>query len=263
MFTAVISIMSHAQFITARQLISARQEIARNVAKTSLPSPASRGGLVSAQVLVNTSVAEYRRAVVKAEAQGKDFAYIQRRLAPYLHKDEALHYIATQRFGAGNPEMEAYVAAHQSRRAAFFSALGAGVRYRELFPRSAIVRYVATGTHSDEMWPLPVSTIIELLDNWREVLLRYHNYYVGISDHALPIKYHVIDAECVILHEPVGKGDDIRLNSLFIYGRDVASIAVKDFDLVWGLIDPEWRDRERIARWISEELVPLANRRLP
>jgi len=214
-----------------------------------------------AYVMINASVADYREAVASAEQAGRDFAFVQRRIAPYLNSDEMLRFIATHRFGAGNAEMNAYVSSHQRRRQAFFACLDSGARYREMFPREAILSYVQTGTHAEEMWPLAPATVVDLLKNWRQTLLQYPNYHVGISDHHLPIKYHLIDGECVILHEPVGKGDDFRLNSVFVYGQQIGGMVAKDFDLVWGLIDPEWRDRQKIARWIKDELIPLARRR--
>jgi hypothetical protein len=216
---------------------------------------------LSGHILVNSSVADYRKAVIAAEGGGRDFAFIQRRIAPYLLSDSMLRLIASQRFGDGHPEMNAYISSHQRRRQAFFESLDSGARYREMFSRQTILHYVKSGTHSEEMWPLPSSAIVDVLKNWRDALLHHPNYYVGISDHSLPIKYHLIDNECLILHEPVGKGDDIRLNSFFIYGKEIGAVVVRDFDVIWGLIDPEWRDRQKIARWIKDELIPLARRR--
>jgi hypothetical protein len=221
------------------------------------PPPGASRGLI----LVNLSIAEYRTAVVSAEANGRDFAFIQRRIAPYLLSDSTLKFIAAQRFGDGHSEMHAYVASHLLRRQAFMQSLESGAKYREVFSRKTLLDYVKTGTHSEEMWPLPPTAVIDLLKNWQETLLQYPNYYVAISDHNLPLKYHLIDNECVILHEPVGKGEDIRLNSFSIYSREIGTKVRKDFEIIWGMTDPEWRDRHRIARWIKSELIPLARQR--
>jgi len=132
-------------------------------------------------ILLNTGVSQYRETVLSAEEKGRDFAYIQRRIAPYFFTDEMLRFIAGQRFGAGNAEMNKYVSAHQRRRQAFFAALDSGARYREMFERRTLLRYVQTGTHAEEMWPLSPSTIVDLLKNWRQALLAHTNYYVGIS----------------------------------------------------------------------------------
>lgn len=213
---------------------------------------------VMARVLVNCSVAEYRDAILDAESEASDFAFVQRRIAPYLNSDEMLRFVAAQRFGEGHPETHAYVATHQRRRQAFLAALDSGARYREILPRNSIMRYVETGTHSDDMWPLPVAAVVELLQNWRQAILAHPNYYVAISDYALPLKYHVVDGECVVLHEPVGKTEHLRFNSIFIYSKEAAAAVAKDFDVVWGLIDPQWRDSTRVANWIKDELVALA-----
>jgi hypothetical protein len=271
LYTAwLVTLLASFTAVTAHALIIARREIAgvtkalsgsrgaRSV-DTFLHEPPKSSQL--GYILVNSSVAHYREAVLLEEEKGRDFAYIQRRIAPYLYSDSTLQAIARQRFGAGNPEMNAYISAHQRRRQSFFASIESGARYREMFQRQVLLRYIETGTHADEMWPISSSAVVDLLKNWRQVLLQYPNYYVGISDQSLPIKYHLIDGECVILHEPVGKGDDIRLNSFFMFGRETGMCVQADFDLVWGLIDPEWRDRERIARWIKDELIPLARRR--
>ena len=214
-----------------------------------------------AHALANVSVGAYRDAVVSAEEDAHDYAFVQRRVAPYFNSDDMLRFIATQRFGAGNREADAYVSAHRRRRDAFFASLASGARYREMFERRALLSYVRTGTHSAEMWPLTPDTMLDLLENWRTALREQSNYYVGITDEAMPLKYHVIDNERLVLHEPIGKGDAIRFNSLFVYSRDIAEIVASDFELVWGLIDPEWRDRQRIAAWIQDELMPLARQR--
>jgi hypothetical protein len=211
--------------------------------------------------LVNLSVSDYRTAVAAAEQSGVDFRYIQRRIAPYFNTDSMLRAIAQQRFGAGNQEGQEYVAAHRQRREAFFAMLEKGARYREIFPRAAILQYVRTGTHAEDMWPLTPATVVDLLNNWRDALLNYPNYHVAISDEALPIKYHVIDENLLIIHEPVGRGDTIRFNSFFTFGESVAKPVAEDFDLVWSLIDPLWRDREHLNSWIVDDLVPLAQRR--
>lgn len=213
-------------------------------------------------VLANTNVMQYRNAIVSTEEKGKEFAYIQRRIAPYFYPEDVLRLIAKERFGAGNIEMNAYINSNNRRKQAFFNALEAGARYREMFQRELIELYVRTGTHWGEMWPISPNGIVSLLKNWRETLLRHPNYFVGITEQSLPLKYHLINNECLILHEPVGKGDDFRLNSLFIYSAEVGSQVAKDFDIIWGLIDPKWRDRNHIANWIKEELIPLAKKRV-
>ena len=72
------------------------------------------------------------------------------------------------------------------------------------------------------------------------------------------MKYHVIDSKAVIIHEPIGRGDSHRLNSAIILDQVVGSRFAADLDMVWGLVDPMWRDPRFISEWIDSELVPQA-----
>jgi hypothetical protein len=259
LLTSVTSMTLHALatlIVRVRRLANEFRNLSAGISSRKPPITAHL-----AYVLVNSTAASYRQIISDTERDTRTFAFIQRRIAPYMHSDEMLSAVAENRFGAGNPEKEAYVRAHQGRRTAFFRSLENGATYREIYPRDALINFVRTGTHSAELWPLTPAAVVDLLSSWRKAITMYPTYYVGICDDAAPIKYHVLDEDCVVLHEPIGKGDDIRMNSILIYSAAVGKQVAADFGLLWSLIDPAWRDRVKLARWIQEELIPLAKER--
>lgn len=215
-----------------------------------------------ARVLVNRSVADYRSAVVSAESRARESAFIQWRIAPYFKSEDTINYLAQERFGEGSPDAANYRDEHLRRRQAFQDHLLRGDIHREIYPRDRLLSYVKTGTHSRDMWPLPAEQVIDLLNNWRDAIVRHDNYFVAISDESLPFKYHLIDGECIILHEPIGKGDSMRVNSIFIYDPEAANMLLEDFEFVWSQTPPKWRASDQLASWIETDLLPLASRRL-
>ncbi len=90
----------------------------------------------------NNSVAEYREAIVQAETEGHEFAYIQWRISPFFKPDDTIGYIAEKRFGEGDPNVDEYFNEHTTRRQVFYQALRGGAIFRELYPRDRLLRYV-------------------------------------------------------------------------------------------------------------------------
>ncbi len=209
----------------------------------------------------HNTIESYKTAINEAEGGAKELLYIQHRIAPYFKTDNAINFIASARFGKGSPNFESYTAEHHGRRQAFYRFLADGGVYREIFPRERLLRYVSTGTHADNQWPLPAEEIVMLLTGWKDTLLRYPNFRSAISDESIPIKYHIVDQNLVVLHEPVGKGDVFRLNSVFVHGERTNHSFREDFEIIWSMTPEEWRDANRLSRWITSELIPLAQRR--
>jgi hypothetical protein len=219
-------------------------------------------GAVPAYVKTHSTTSDYHNSVVALEEGGQDFALVQYRIAPYFLPPEAVEHIAQLRFGAGNPLRDRYIDAQAKRRKAFFQLIARGAQIREIYPRNRLMNYVTTGTHFGELWPLTPDLMERLLREWQRAIVTFPNYTVAIADESIPMKYHVIDGRSVILHEPVGRGDSHRLNSVFILDPTIGSRFAADFDLVWGLIDPRWRDAEHISAWIDDGLIPAAKIRL-
>lgn len=212
-----------------------------------------------AMTSINSTIVAYKKAITAAESNAKELAYIQHRIAPYFLSDSSLLSIAERRFGEGSPDADIYVAQHRARRVAFYAFLGAERTYREVYPRTRLRNYVETGTHADDKWPLTPNEVMDTLLRWAEALERYPSYHVAISDASIPIKYHVIDSEILVIHEPVGRpGDDRRLNSIMTYSKKIGREAMRDFDQIWADTAVEWRNSHTVANWIRSELVPLA-----
>lgn len=219
-------------------------------------------GAVPAYVKTHTTTSEYHQSVVELEEHGVDFAFIQSRIAPYFLPPDAVQYVAELRFGAGNPLLQRYVEAQDKRRKAFFRLVARGAVIREIYPRSRLVNYVTTGSHLGDLWPLTPDLMQQLLREWQRAIVQFPNYTVAIADEPVPMKYHVIDRRCVVLHEPIGRGDAHRLNSVFMFGGSLAERFAKDFDLVWDVIDPRWRDSKEISSWIDTDLYAASQLRL-
>ncbi len=207
------------------------------------------------------TVEKYKTAINEAEGNAEELLYIQHRIAPYFKRNTAIEFIASARFGAGSADYKNYVEEHLGRRQEFYKFLANGGAYREIFPRKQLLKYVSSGTHADNKWPLPADEIVALLTGWRETLLRYPNFKSAISDDSIPIKYHIIDRNLVILHEPVGKGDVYRLNSVFINCEKTNRNFRDDFEIIWSLTDEKWRDAAFLSDWIEAELIPMAGQR--
>lgn len=219
-------------------------------------------GAAPAYVKTHTTTSEYHQSVVELEEHGVDFAFIQSRIAPYFFPPEAVRYVAELRFGAGNPLLQRYVEAQDKRRKAFFRLIARGAVIREIYPRSRLLSYVTTGSHQGDLWPLTPDLMQQLLREWQRAIVEFPNYTVAIADEPVPMKYHVVDRRCVILHEPIGRGDAHRLNSVFMFGNSLAEKFAKDFDLVWDVIDPRWRDSNEISSWIDTDLYAASQLRL-
>ncbi|HEY3685715.1 MAG TPA: hypothetical protein VGL93_21975 [Streptosporangiaceae bacterium] len=219
-------------------------------------------GATPAEVLTFTSTEKYHQAVTELERRGNDFRYVQNRIAPYFLPAAAVEHVARLRFGDGDAQRGHYIESQRNRRTAFFELIGRGATVREIYPRERILRYAQTGTHTGELWPLTPQLMEQLLLEWKDAIQRFDNYHIAIADESIPMKYHVIDENVIVLHEPIGRGDSHRLNSMFAIDAAVGKRFADDFDLVWSLIDPCWRDPDQLGRWIDEELIPLARKRL-
>jgi hypothetical protein len=225
------------------------------------PAIAPRGQLdasIAAHVATYAASDAYHRAIVQLEEQGSEFCFVQYRIAPYFLPEAAVEHVASLRFGAGSPLKEKYIEAQRKRRDAFNHLIARGARVREIYPRSRLVSYIKTGTHLGEMWPLTPDQMVELLSGWRHAIASFPNYTVAIADESVPMKYHLIDEKAVILHEPIGRGDSHRLNSVFILNETIGARFSEDFEMVWDLIEPAWRDSEKIVSWIDTTLIPDA-----
>ena len=235
---------------------------------TSIMPPASAApalpkhkGAMLAEVVINDSVRRYKDSILEAESGIQMMNNIQWRIAPYFKTDEIIRYIARQRFGDGSPNIEAYLAEHQGRRARFAALLASNAPVREIYSLPRLLQYVRTGTHAENKWPLTPDMVRGLLNAWINALNTHENYVVGITALSLPIKYHILNDDRVVIHEPVGEGESFRLNSIILYGHDTAAPFLADFERVWSEIPPEFRNRQSVTSWIEGELIPQADRK--
>ncbi|GAB3453520.1 hypothetical protein [Actinophytocola sediminis] len=249
-----------------KQISDLRLEIAREerdgplsadpIARRNVPKDA-----VLARTVSHTTVSGYRAAIAELEATAGEFSFIQHRISPYFKTSGGIDDVARIRYGEGSPDADDYRYSQTSRKKSFAAHLAAGNRLREIYPRDKITLYVKTGALAPKMWPMKPSEVVASLVNWKHALETFDSYFVGIADEKVPLKYHIIDQEVVILHEPIGRGDSHRLNSIFIYGAESARPFVEDFELLWSLIPSEWRSTVSVAAWIENELIPLAQKR--
>ncbi|MEU8631410.1 hypothetical protein AB0C38_04515 [Amycolatopsis sp. NPDC048633] len=219
------------------------------------------GNAVLARTVSYATVSEYRSAIADLEATAHEFSFIQHRIAPYFKTDGGIDDVALIRYGEGSPDADGYRHSQTSRKKSFAAHLAAGNKLREIYPRDKITLYARTGALAPKMWPMKPSEVVASLVNWKHALENFDSYFVGIADVKIPLKYHIIDREVVILHEPIGRGESHRLNSIFIYGSESARPFVDDFELLWSLIPSEWRSTVQVASWIESELIPLAQKR--
>lgn len=230
---------------------------------TVIPPPTSiaLSETASAYVLAHSSASNYHKSVIELEQKCSDFRYVQYRVAPYFLPAKAVEHVADLRFGTGDAQRERYIKSQEDRRAAFFRLIGRGASVREIYPRGRLLSYVESGTHFADLWPLTPELMQQLLVQWRDAIVHFGNYNVAIADESVPMKYHVLDSEAIIFHEPIGRGDSHRINSLFILDPALGATFAQDFDLIWSLIPPKWRDPSGLAQWIDTELIPLALKR--
>ena len=215
-----------------------------------------------AEVVINDSVRRYKDSILEAESGIQMMNNIQWRIAPYFKTDEIIRYIARQRFGDGSPNIEAYLA-----RACKADGLGSQLSLRQTRLCERFIRFrdccstFRTGTHAENKWPLTPDMVRGLLNAWINALNTHENYVVGITALSLPIKYHILNDDRVVIHEPVGEGESFRLNSIILYGHDTAAPFLADFERVWSEIPPEFRNRQSVTSWIEGELIPQADRK--
>ena len=209
----------------------------------------------------NKSVSDYRDAIIEAESAATELMYIQVRIPPFYYSAETIKHVAELRFGEGSRNIPIYMHEHQERARHHRRLLADGVHVREVYPRQAIESFVRTGTHSGSFWPLTPKMVCQALKSWRDELITYANYSVGISSDPIPSKYQLLSNDLVVFHSPIGGGDSHRLNSLFIMGEEISASYCADFEYIWERIPREDRDSLLVAEWIETHLIPLAQGR--
>ncbi|AXH96961.1 hypothetical protein [Ornithinimicrobium avium] len=217
---------------------------------------------LDAEILVNATVSDYREHILAAEKAAESFALIQYRIAPHFLGEGAIQRIAEGRYGEGHPDAIGYRTGQLERRNNFLQKLSAGVPCREIYSRSQLLAYVEQRGRPASGTNLSPQEVVDSLERWIHHLLNCPTYHAGITDARIPLKYHLLGGDVVVLHEPVRVDDHYRVNSLFIYSSAVVNRFAKDFELIWAGIAPEWRSSQDLAAWIRSDLIPLARKRV-
>jgi hypothetical protein len=205
-----------------------------------------------------TSPAEYKELILSLEGEAKSIDRIPKRLFVVFKSENVIQSIAEQRHGLGSANVRHYIEEHAERSRRFYSALGRGMRCREIYNRSEVIAYVKDRRHGKGVL-LTTEQVRDTIVLWRDAVRHQPNYMVGLTDARIPFKYEIIDGTNFIMHEAIGQLDDHRLNAFCITGKDFCERASSDFETIWNSISPQARNRENVMRWIEKELLPLCS----
>jgi hypothetical protein len=208
-------------------------------------------------VVVCQSSAEYADRIIRIERNAVQIDRMVKRVSAIFKDPTAVEAIATRRFGAGSPQAEAYRREHRERHRIFIENVSAGtLRCREVYNLSELKRYFGARMHGLNVM-LERDTLRRTAEEWLRSIAEYQDYYVGLTEDPIPLKYQVIDQTCAVIHEAVGSLDGQRVNGIVVQDPSAVGIFQQDFEHVWERIPPKMRDRAVVIRYIRRELMPL------
>ena len=203
------------------------------------------------------SSAQYAEAIIGIEENATQIDRMVKRVSAVFKDPSEVEAIAAKRFGPGSTQAKSYLWEHKERRRAFLQNLHAGtLTCREIYNIEELTQYLEKRRHGANV-TLDRSVLRRTVGDWLDAISSNPNYYIGLTQDPIPLKYQVFDHRGVVIHEAIGSLDGQRLNALVI--RDLAAVKLfqGDFDHVWDRIPSEMRERRTVLRVIHTRLVPL------
>lgn len=202
-------------------------------------------------VVVSTSPSEYAELITEAEKGAEEILLLPKRLTVMFKSDEMIEEMAIKRFGEGSHYIKKYIEEHMSRKSSFKNILENGGKIYEIHNKNEIETYLKIRNHVG-IGIIEQHHISMMLEKWKNAMSKYSNqYFVGLTETTIPIKYELINCEKVIIHESTGTDTDQRMNALFITSKEVGKKIHKDFFTIWQGIDPSNRNKDQLINWIN------------
>ncbi len=196
---------------------------------------------LGSSITITTSPQQYKSLILSAESQATRISRLPKRVSTIFKSDEAVTELAMKRFGKGSSNIDHYVEEHLERKKLQFASLEQGHALREIYSLEELTSYLENGLHGFHIH-LSDASIEETFENWLDAMEHFDHYYVALTSEPLPLKYEIIDANLVIMHEVVGQADAHRINAIAIESKQVARKFQSDFDLIWERTANEYRD---------------------
>lgn len=196
---------------------------------------------------------DYKESIIKAEENAKEILLLPKRLTVMFKSQEMIEDMAQKRFGEGSPHIQEYVNEHMSRKVSFIQALNDGCKVYEIHNITELETYLNERKHVG-IEKIDCKYIIGMLEEWKNVMLKYENYYVALTKESVPIKYELVNEEKLILHESTGVHSDGRMNALFITSKTALRNVKKDFFAIWERTDNKFKNTDYIVNWINEKI---------
>ena len=208
-------------------------------------------------VEVCISSAQYAEAIIRIEENATQIDRMVKRVSAVFKDPSEVEAIAAKRFGPGSTQAKAYLWEHKERRRAFLQNLNAGtLTCREIYNIQELTQYFERRRHGVNV-TLERSVLRRTVNDWLDAISSSSNYYIGLTQDPIPLKYQVFDHRGVVIHEAIGSLDGQRLNALIIRDEAAVKFFQGDFDHVWDRIPSEMRERRTVLRLIYTRLVPL------
>lgn len=206
---------------------------------------------LNSTVTVSTSPSEYAELITKAEKGAEEILLLPKRLTVMFKSEEMIEEMARKRFGEGSRYIEKYISEHMSRKSSFKDILENGGKIYEIHNKNEIETYLKIRNHIG-IGKIEQHHISTMLQKWKKAMSTYSNqYFVGLTDTAIPIKYELINSEKVVIHESTGTDTDQRMNALFITSKEVGEKIHEDFFKIWQGINQSDRDKDQLLNWIE------------
>ena len=199
---------------------------------------------------------EYNAKVALLEQRASRVDKTIHRLNTVFKPEELAVTVAEQRYGPQSEMGASYIAAHASRRAAFFEKLRSGaLHHREICSKSLLETWISNPKHTGvDVIPRPL--IYQQIRSVIDTLHRFpRNYSLALSDALHPFLYAVFDNDVVVVHEAIGRMDIHRVNAIFIRQSDAVSAFSSEFELLWQSIPVSERDNTAVAAWLEETVA--------
>ena len=206
---------------------------------------------------VTRSSAEYATLIISFEREAVSVDRMVKRISAAFKTPEEVKSIAEQRFGPGGSAIQPYLDEHRERHRTFVERLQTNsMTCREIYNLTELRDYLKHGHHGADVAIAPNHLRATALE-WLRALDTYPQYFVGLTNELIPIKYQLFNGSAVIVHETAGKLDSQRLNSIIIRDPKAVEGIRVDFARVWERIPYEMRDKKRVSAFIRDELLPL------
>jgi hypothetical protein len=210
------------------------------------------------QTHVAMSPSDYKKMILTAEANASELLFLPKRLSALFKPDSMIRAIAALRHAPGSEFFSSYISEHEARKASFHRALDRGTTVKMIYRKEDLIQYFKQRKHLGVDNDMEISDLKAMIDEWKTLYRLYPgNFFVGLTEVTIAMKYEVIDRSRVVFHESAGSKSRDRLTAICIESKIVAEKVARDFETIWDDIPIEFKSTENVNEWIDTTLLPI------